>query len=110
MIFLMLSVVARLGLDHVPAVSILEGAIAYALADFFRIKYASDGLPTCTDRLQQWNRPRGRKIELIPVEHLGDRRRELLPSKIREKGSQMVRHPQYREIDTMLHLKIFNVT
>ena len=75
------------------------GALAYALTDFFQIKYASDGLPTCTDCLQQWNCPRGRKIEPIPVEHLGDRRRELMmPSKIR---SQMIyaRQPQYREID-----------
>ena len=69
------------------------GALSYALAEFFRVKYAP-GTLTCTDRLQQWNHPRGRKLDPIPVEKLGDRRRELLPSKIRGKGSQMVYDPR----------------
>ena len=45
---------------------------------------------------------RGRKVHPIPVEKLGDRRRELLPSKIRGKGSQMVYDPRpqhTREVD-----------
>ena len=40
---------------------------AYALADFFRVKSTSlPELLTCIDQLQQWNRPRTRKVELYP--------------------------------------------
>ena len=45
---------------------------------------------TCTDTLQQWNCPRAHKVEPVPVNQLGDRRRQLLPSKVRAKGSQMI--------------------
>ena len=69
------------------------GALSYALADFFRILTAQE-VSTCTDRLQQWNQPRGRKVNPIPVDKLGDRRRELFPSKIRDKGSKMVYDPR----------------
>ena len=69
------------------------GALSYALADFNRFK-TSPEYQTCTDKLQQWNRPRARKVEPIPVDQLGDRRRELLPSKVRAKGSQMVYDPR----------------
>ena len=77
------------------------GALSYALADFFRCK-ASPELLTCTDQLQQWNRPRGRKIDPIPVDQIGIRRRELLPSKVRSKGSGMIYDPRplhLREVD-----------
>ena len=58
------------------------GALSYVLADFFRVKSTSlRELLTCTDPLQQWNRSRVRKVEPLPVEKLGDRQRELLPSK-----------------------------
>ena len=69
------------------------GALSYALADFIRFR-ASPDYQTCTDVLQQWNRPRSRRVEPIPVDQLGDRRRELLPSKIRAKGSKMVFDPR----------------
>ena len=32
---------------------------------------------TCTDKLQSWNKPRGRKVDIIPVEQLCARRSEL---------------------------------
>ena len=69
------------------------GALSYALADFIRFR-ASPDYQTCTDILQQWNRPRARKVEPFPVHQLGDRRRELLPSKVCAKGSQMVYDPR----------------
>ena len=69
------------------------GAFSYALSDFCRVGSVPDFL-TCTDQLQQWNRPRGRKVDPAPVDRLGDRRRELLPSKIRLKGSQMIYDPR----------------
>ena len=80
------------------------GTLYYTLADFFRFKSTSlPELLTCTDLLQQWNRPRTRKVEPIPVEKLGDRRREFLPSKVRAKGSQMAYDPR------PLHLRGVNM-
>ena len=65
----MLSVVALLGCG--PCASCKHiGALSYALADFFGILTAQE-VSTCTDRLQQWNQPRGRKVNPIPVDKLG---------------------------------------
>lgn len=78
------------------------GALSYALADFVRFK-TSPEYQTCTDKLQVWNRPRARKVQPIPVDQLGDRRRELAPSKVRAKGSQMIYDPRplnHRKADT----------
>ena len=69
------------------------GALSYALADFIRFRKSPE-YQTCTDTLQQWNRPRARKVEPIPVNQLGDRRRELIPTKVRAKGSQMIFDPR----------------
>ena len=49
------------------------GALSYAIADFVQFR-ASPDYQTCTDVLQQWNRPRSRKVEPIPVDKLGERR------------------------------------
>ena len=43
------------------------GALSYALADFFRLRILPEYI-TCTDKLQEWNWPRGRKVEPIPVD------------------------------------------
>jgi hypothetical protein len=67
--------------------------LSYALVDYFRF-HSSPEIVTCTDKLQQWNQPRARKVEPIPVEKIGERRRNLLPSKFRSKGSQMVYDPR----------------
>ena len=69
------------------------GTLAYAFADYFRIK-SSPELVTCTDRLQQWNRPRLCKVEPIPVNRIGNHHHELMPTKVRSKGSQMVFDPR----------------
>ena len=67
------------------------GALAYALADFCKRGAVPEFL-TCTEQLQQWNRPRGRRVNPIPVDQLGTRR-ELFPTKERATGSQMVFDP-----------------
>ena len=44
------------------------GSLCYALVEF----YASGKLPeflTCTDRLQQWNKPRHKKVDPIPCSY-----------------------------------------
>ena len=53
-------------------------ALCYTLADFCRLGTLPEFL-TCTDTLQEWNRPRPQRIDLIPVHELGARRRQLLP-------------------------------
>ena len=55
------------------------GAMSFALADFFKLG-SIPGFLTCTDKLQQWNHPRGRRVGPVPVDQIGARRRELLPS------------------------------
>ena len=43
-------------------------------------------LPTyksCTDKIQEWNKPHGKRVDLIPVEQLGSHRRELPTDKSR---------------------------
>ena len=56
------------------------GALSFALADFCKLG-SVPGFLTCTDKLQQWNHPRGRRVDPVPVDQIGARRRELLPSK-----------------------------
>ena len=53
------------------------GALCYALANLC----ASGKLPdfiTCTEKLQEWNKPRGKKVQPIPVEDFIDRKHEIL--------------------------------
>ena len=52
------------------------GALCYALCDFCKCGRIPDFL-TCTDKLQSWNKPRGRKVDPIPVDELCSRRLEL---------------------------------
>ena len=69
------------------------GALSYALVDFSKMQ----SLPThksCTDKLQEWNKPRGKRVDPIPVEQLGSRRRELQTDKTRATGSKMVFDPR----------------
>lgn len=53
------------------------GAICFALEEFSRFGHLPEFL-TCTDQLQQWNRPRPKKLEVIPVAKLSSRRSEIL--------------------------------
>ena len=59
------------------------GALCYSLSDFCK--------GTCTDRLQSWNKPRGRKVDPIPVDELSSRRSELMK---RNHGSMVVYDPR----------------
>ncbi len=52
------------------------GAFCYAFCDFCKCGNIPDFL-TCTDKLQSWNKPRGRKVDPIPVDKLCSRRLEL---------------------------------
>ena len=56
------------------------GALCYALVEFFKSGKLPDFL-TCTQRLQEWNKPRPRKVEPIPVLNLTARRKEILHRK-----------------------------
>ena len=68
-------------------------ALSYAVVDFSKVQ----SLPThkfCTDELQEWNKPHGKRVDPIPVEQLGSRRQELQPEKSRATGSKMVFDPR----------------
>ena len=76
-------------------------ALCYALSDFCRLVKLPE-FRTCTDQLQQCNRPRGRCVDPIPVDQLVARRRELLPQKERAHGSRIIfdpRPPSLQEAD-----------
>ena len=68
-------------------------ALCYALVDFFRLGSLPEFL-TCTEKLQQWNQPRARRIDPIPVNQLGVRRRELLPPKNKSSGAHVIFDPR----------------
>ena len=52
------------------------GAVCYAVVSFCTLKRLPD-FATPTEKLQEWNRPRPRKVEPIPVTELSERRREI---------------------------------
>ena len=56
------------------------GALCYALVEFCKSGKLPDFL-TCTQKLQEWNKPRPRKLDLIQVEELTSRRKELICAK-----------------------------
>ena len=56
------------------------GATCYALMEFCKSGNLPDFL-TCTERLQEWNKPRAHKIEPIPVLELTSRREKILHTK-----------------------------
>ena len=53
------------------------GALCYALANFCACGKLPDFI-TCTEKLQEWNRPHGRKVQPIPVEDFIDRKHKIL--------------------------------
>ena len=76
-------------------------AFSYAFTDFCRLGTTPEFL-TCTDKLQQWNQPRAKCIDPIPVNQLGARRRELLAPRKKFSGANVIFDPQplaYREPD-----------
>lgn len=52
-------------------------AVCYALEEFSRLGKLAE-FATCTDRLQAWNKPRQKKLSIIPVHELNARRCEIL--------------------------------
>ena len=84
-----LSVDVRLVKDPKEAVNI--SLLSYALADFCRLHSLPEFL-TCTDKLQQWSKPRCQHVTKIPVDKLGSLRRQLSDKK-RSYGSGMVFDP-----------------
>ena len=52
------------------------GALCYALVSFCRLRTLPDFV-SCTEKLQDWNHPRPRKAEAIPVIELNTRRNEI---------------------------------
>ena len=57
------------------------GALLYAIADFCKLGVLPE-FRSCTDQLQQWNCPRGCRMDPVPVEQIGTRRRDLMPTKV----------------------------
>ena len=53
------------------------GALCYALANFCQCGQLSDFV-TSTEKLKQWNRPRPKKLETMPITELGARRQVIL--------------------------------
>jgi hypothetical protein len=51
--------------------------LCYALAQFCVSGHTPEFL-TCTERLQEWNKPRTRRVEMIPVDQLSSHRLQLL--------------------------------
>ena len=52
-------------------------AVCYALEEFSRLGKLLE-FTTCTNRLQEWNKPRQKKVPIIPVHQLNARRCEIL--------------------------------
>lgn len=57
------------------------GALCYALASFCKLRTLPDFM-TCTEQLQEWNRPRLCKAEAIPVIELTSQRNEIKKKEI----------------------------
>ena len=76
------------------------GALCYALANFCACGKLPDFI-ACTEKLQEWNRPRGKKVQPIPVEDFIDRKHEILGN-YRQAPAQKEydpRPPRYRTPD-----------
>lgn len=52
-------------------------ALCYALVDFSRFRHLPEFF-TCTDKLQEWNRPRPKRLDIIPVADLSSQRLQIL--------------------------------
>ena len=74
------------------------GGLCYAIEKFCRFGQVPEFL-TCTDKLQQWNRPRPKKLEVIPVASLTSRRSELLNKAVSKSASTFdPQQPNDREL------------
>ena len=81
-------------------------ALAYALIDFYHYKCLPE-YHTSTEILQQWNRPRQRHVDIVPVDELGSHRRSLTSS-VRSYGSGVVFDPRptsLKDLNTLVALE-----
>lgn len=62
------------------------GGLSYALEEYARFGRSTEYL-TCTDKLQEWNRPRPKKVKILPVSDLTLRRNDILQGKKARAGS-----------------------
>lgn len=74
--------------------------LCYALEEFSRIKKNPE-YRTYTDKLQQWNKPRPRKLPGLPVAQLTSRREEDPTLKIFDPQPLYQRHLHERAIETL---------
>lgn len=56
--------------------------MCYAYAEFCKSGCLSDFV-TCTEKLQEWNVPRPRKVDVVPVIELSSRKEKILKKKTR---------------------------
>ena len=75
------------------------GGLCYALEEFTRIGKCPEYL-TCTDKLQQWNKPRPKKIDILPVTDLTSIRDDILQKNIKDLPVVRFdpRPPDYRQL------------
>ena len=69
------------------------GALCYAFAEFCKLGKLPHFL-TWADKLQNWNKPRGRKVDPIPVDQLVSRQKELLKGEPSTKSSLVIFDPR----------------
>ena len=74
-------------------------AVCYALEEFSRLGKLPE-FATCTDRLQAWNKPRQKKVPIIPVHELNARRCKILQKQSSDKTLSTFdpRQPEDREL------------
>lgn len=75
------------------------GALCFALEEFSRVEQLPEFV-TCTERLQEWNKCRPKKLDIIPVSDLTTRRCEILKKDVKghSPGTYDPRRPQYRKM------------
>ena len=79
------------------------GDMCYALEEFSRFGRIP-GFLTCTERLQCWNKPREKKLDIIPVSSLSSRKCELMKQESSHRSLNVFdpRQPEYRKADDKL--------
>ena len=79
-------------------------ALCYAVAEFCKSGQVSDFL-ICTEKLQEWNVPRHRKVAIIPVLELGSCKEEILKKEMLTRCPVLLQYdpcPSMQSPDTAL--------
>ena len=86
------------------------GALCYALVEFCASGKIPDFL-TCTDRLQQWNKPRPKKIDPIPVAEFSKRKVDIVKKGNKDLYiSEFDPRPSSKQVDNPSLLENLRVT